>query len=147
MQKDRKVKQKKDATTSLKVKLTKIVASATDTEGRFLSPSIYPHSTSYVCSLLLPTAVHTILKDLLPPSTYFRFNPKLSEDLAIDESKPEKLDQLVRDANSYIMDNDELLRVAATCLTAKKKPHQRAEMWAWSQLNRIQSKLPVRVQK
>ena len=89
--------------------------------------------------------MHTILKDLLPPSTYFRFNPELMEDIAIDESKPEKLDQLVQDANKYIKDNHELLRLAALSLTAKKRPQQIAEEWVWSQLNKAQSKMSVRL--
>ena len=87
-----------------------------------------------------PAAVHTILKDLLPRSTYYRFNPELTEDIAIDESKPEKLEQLVQDADNYIRNNHELLKLAAASLTADKHPHQRAEEWVRSQWNRAQSR-------
>ena len=97
----------------------------------------------FISFTLLCTAVHTILKDLLPRSTYYRFNPELTEDIAIDESKPEKLEQLVQDANDYIRDSNELLNLAALCLTAKKQPHQRAEEWAWSQWNKVQSRFSL----
>ena len=162
MERTGKDKQRKENNTSLKEKLTKIVASATDTEGISLSlpPSLSSLAkkvviTAMFCRFALLTgmmhiffytlAVHTILKDLLPPSTYFRFNPELTDDIAIDESKPEKLEQLVQDANRYIRDNHELLRLAALTLTAKKRPQQRAEEWVWSQLNKAQSKLSVRL--
>ena len=91
--------------------------------------------------------MHTILKDLLPPSTYFRFNPELTEDIAIDESKPERLEQLVQDANNYVRDNHELLKAAAVCLTASKQPRQRVKEWAQSQWNRAQSILSARTSR
>ncbi|PIK45558.1 putative phospholipase A I [Apostichopus japonicus] len=62
---------------SLRTKLFKVLCSATDTE-----------------------AVHIILKDLLPAGKYFRFNPVLSEDFLLDESKPEKLEQMQKDTRS-----------------------------------------------
>ena len=92
--------------TSLKDKLTKIVMSATDTE-----------------------AVHTILKDVLPADTYFRFNPQLSEDVMMDESKPEKLEILTRDAESYLAANEPKLQLAAASLLQGKRPRQR--VWEW----------------
>ena len=88
--------------TSLKEKLTKIVLSATDTE-----------------------AVHTIMKDLLPTETYFRLNPTLSEDIVMDESKPEKLDILVREAENYVAANEWKLQLAAASLVQGKRPEQR----------------------
>jgi calcium-independent phospholipase A2-gamma len=98
--------------------------------------------------IFLSTAVHTILKDLLPRSTYYRFNPELTEDIAIDESKPEKLEQLIQDADNYIRNNHELLKLAAASLTADKQPHQRAEEWVRSQWNKAQSRFtPLRTSR
>ncbi|XP_039270943.2 calcium-independent phospholipase A2-gamma-like isoform X1 [Styela clava] len=67
---------------SLKNKLLKILDSATGT-----------------------SEVHTILYNLLPRKTYFRFNPFIREQLYMDEYRPEKLDQLVDDTNQYIHRN------------------------------------------
>lgn len=35
-----------------------------------------------------------LLDDLSPPDTYFRFNPIMGENIILDESPNEKLDQL-----------------------------------------------------
>lgn len=67
---------------SLKNKILKIVDSATGT-----------------------SEVHTILYNLLPRRTYFRFNPFIREQLYLDEFNPEKLDQLVEDTDRYIRRN------------------------------------------
>ncbi|KAG7265489.1 hypothetical protein CRUP_035629 [Coryphaenoides rupestris] len=63
--------------TSLKTKLENVISSATDTEE-----------------------VHTMLDGLLPAGTYFRFNPYLSEDVPLDESRLEKLDLLQAEASA-----------------------------------------------
>ncbi|XP_019624779.1 PREDICTED: calcium-independent phospholipase A2-gamma-like [Branchiostoma belcheri] len=89
---------------NLRTKLTKVVESATNTED-----------------------IHMVLHDLLPPSTYFRFNPYMSEDLAIDEYRPQKLDQLQSDARAYLRKNDYKLRVAANVLTSEKGTLQRVK--------------------
>lgn len=102
--------------TSLKEKLTKVVASATDTE-----------------------AVHTILEDLLP-SCYFRFNPELTKDIPINESDPDKLAQLVDDANRFVDDNQEAMERAAAYLTAPKKPSQKIQEWVAMQWNKALSR-------
>ncbi|CAH1264903.1 PNPLA8 [Branchiostoma lanceolatum] len=91
-------------TLNLRTKLTKVVESATNTED-----------------------IHRVLHDLLPPSTYFRFNPYMSEDLAIDEYRPQKLDQLQSDACAYLRKNEYKLRVAANVLTSEKGALQRAK--------------------
>lgn len=65
--------------TTLREKLMKLVASATDVE-----------------------AVHIILQDLLPPSKYVRLNPNMSSDVPLDECRPEMLRQLEQDARNYI---------------------------------------------
>ncbi|KXJ04993.1 Calcium-independent phospholipase A2-gamma, partial [Exaiptasia diaphana] len=51
---------------TLREKLLKVVASATDTE-----------------------AVDIVLRDLLPKHTYFRLNPNMSEEIAMDECRAE----------------------------------------------------------
>ncbi|XP_078595081.1 calcium-independent phospholipase A2-gamma-like [Branchiostoma floridae x Branchiostoma japonicum] len=89
---------------NLRTKLSKVVESATNTED-----------------------IHRVLHDLLPPSTYFRFNPYMSEDLAIDEYRPQKLDQLQSDARAYLRKNQYKIRVAADVLTAEKGTLQRVK--------------------
>ncbi|XP_028381120.1 calcium-independent phospholipase A2-gamma isoform X2 [Phyllostomus discolor] len=68
--------------TSLKTKLSNVINSATDTEE-----------------------VHVMLDGLLPPDTYFRFNPVMCENIPLDESRNEKLDQLQLEGLRYIERN------------------------------------------
>ncbi|XP_054668261.1 calcium-independent phospholipase A2-gamma isoform X5 [Grus americana] len=92
--------------TSLKAKLTNVISSATDTEE-----------------------VHTMLDALLPPDTYFRFNPLMNEDIPLDESRKEKLNQLQTDGIRYLERNEEKLRKAAKILTQEKTALQRLQDW------------------
>ncbi|NXF08279.1 PLPL8 phospholipase, partial [Smithornis capensis] len=92
--------------TSLKAKLTNVINSATDTEE-----------------------VHTMLDALLPPDTYFRFNPLMNEDIPLDESRKEKLSQLQTDGIRYLERNEEKLRKAAKILTQEKTSLQRLQDW------------------
>ncbi|XP_032855731.2 calcium-independent phospholipase A2-gamma isoform X1 [Tyto alba] len=92
--------------TSLKAKLTNVISSATDTEE-----------------------VHTMLDALLPPDTYFRFNPLMNEDIPLDESRKEKLNQLQTDGIRYLERNEEKLRKAAKTLTQEKTTLQRLQDW------------------
>ncbi len=57
----------------------------------------------------------------------------------MDESDPDKLAQLVADAESYVEVNRAELERAATYLLAPKKHSQKAQEWAHSQWNRILS--------
>ncbi|XP_056091377.1 calcium-independent phospholipase A2-gamma [Rhinichthys klamathensis goyatoka] len=83
--------------TSLKTKLSNVISSATNTEE-----------------------VHTMLDALLPPNTYFRLNPFLSEDVSLDESRHEKLSQMQSEAQEYLERNQEKLRRAVSELTREK---------------------------
>ncbi|NXN16398.1 PLPL8 phospholipase, partial [Indicator maculatus] len=92
--------------TSLKAKLTNVISSATDTEE-----------------------VHTMLDALLPSDTYFRFNPLMNEDIALDESRKEKLNQLQTDGIRYLERNEEKLKKAAKILTQEKTALQKLQDW------------------
>ncbi|KAG9490209.1 calcium-independent phospholipase A2-gamma [Eleutherodactylus coqui] len=87
--------------TSLKAKLTNVISSATDTEE-----------------------VHKTLDALLPPDTYFRFNPIMSEDTPLDENRKEKLSQLLFDGQSYLERNEEKLKKAAKVLKQERTTFQ-----------------------
>lgn len=93
--------------TSLKTKLSHVISSATDTEE-----------------------VHTMLDALLPPDTYFRFNPYMSEDIPLNESRIEKLNFLKSEAENYLERNEAKLRKAATVLVQEKGAIQRLAEWA-----------------
>ncbi|XP_053718311.1 calcium-independent phospholipase A2-gamma-like [Synchiropus splendidus] len=93
--------------TSLKDKLTNVISSATDTEE-----------------------VHTMLDALLPPDTYFRFNPHMSEDVPLNESRVDKLDFLMAEGQRYLERNDAKLRKAASVLGQEKGAIQRLAEWA-----------------
>lgn len=79
--------------------------------------------------LFLKTEVHTMLDALLPPDTYFRFNPLMNEDIALDESRKEKLNQLQTDGIRYLDRNEEKLKKAAKILTQDKTTLQRFNDW------------------
>ncbi|KAK6317845.1 hypothetical protein J4Q44_G00111360 [Coregonus suidteri] len=93
--------------TSLKTKLTNVISSATDTEE-----------------------VHIMLDALLPPDSYFRFNPYMNEDIALDESRGEKLNLLQAEGLRYLDRNQEKLQKAARILTRDKTAVQRLAEWA-----------------
>ncbi|XP_041113908.1 calcium-independent phospholipase A2-gamma-like [Polyodon spathula] len=92
--------------TSLKTKLTNVISSATDTEE-----------------------VHTMLDALLPPNTYFRFNPHLNEDIQLNENRKEKLNQLQTEGTRYLERNDEKLKKAAEILVQDKTTFQSVNDW------------------
>ncbi|XP_051885777.1 calcium-independent phospholipase A2-gamma isoform X2 [Pristis pectinata] len=92
--------------TSLKTKLTNVISSATDTEE-----------------------VHTMLDALLPPDTYFRFNPFMSEDIVLDENRKEKLNQLQMDGARYLERNEPKLKKAAKILGQEKDLLQKVADW------------------
>uniref|UniRef100_A0A665TH99 Patatin-like phospholipase domain containing 8 n=1 Tax=Echeneis naucrates TaxID=173247 RepID=A0A665TH99_ECHNA len=93
--------------TSLKTKLTNVISSATDTEE-----------------------VHTMLDALLPPDTYFRFNPYMSEDIPLNESRVEKLNFLKSEGERYLERNEAKLNKAASVLGQEKSTIQRLAEWA-----------------
>ncbi|CAK6949887.1 calcium-independent phospholipase A2-gamma [Scomber scombrus] len=95
------------AYTSLKAKITNVISSATDTEE-----------------------VHTMLDALLPPDTYFRFNPYMSEDIPLNESRTEKLNFLKGEGERYLERNDSKLRKAASVLGQEKSTIQKVAEWA-----------------
>lgn len=70
-----------------------------------------------------------MLDALLPPDTYFRFNPLMNEDIPLDESRKEKLSQLQTDGIRYLERNEEKLRKAAKILTQEKTTLQRLQDW------------------
>lgn len=94
-------KEEKAAITSLRTKISRVIDSATDTEGP-----------------------HRLLQDLLKPGTYFRFNPALSQWYSLDENRPEKLTQMQTDATMYLRKNEYKLNKAAKALNEKRSPFQ-----------------------
>lgn len=66
------------------------------------------------------SGVHNVLSDLLPQGSYYRFNPYLSEVLAMDETNVEKLAQLRLDTDIYIRKNEAKLHEAVTKLLQEK---------------------------
>lgn len=98
------VKKTPATSTSLRAKISNLICSATDTEG-----------------------VHTLLDDLLAPDVYFRFNPMLSTLVSLDESRPQALDQLQRDTQSYLERNTPKLTQLCLVLAAERSAVQRTK--------------------
>nr|XP_020515625.1 calcium-independent phospholipase A2-gamma-like [Labrus bergylta] len=95
------------AYTSLKNKINNVISSATDTEE-----------------------VHAMLDAFLPPNTYFRFNPYMSDDIAMDENRQEKLNMLQAEGDRYLERNEEKLKKVARILNREKSSVQRMTEWA-----------------
>lgn len=70
-----------------------------------------------------------MLDALLPPDTYFRFNPLMNEDIALDENRKEKLNQLRTDGIRYLERNEEKLKKAAKILAQEKTTLQKFNDW------------------
>ena len=86
----------------VKQKLSSLVDSATNTE-----------------------TIHVCLHDLLPTHIYFRLNPFMSANFDLDEHRPERLDQMLRDTKKYISQNEYKFLKLAQQLTQYRSPFQR----------------------
>ena len=64
-------------------------------------------------------------QDLLPKGRYFRFNPYMTEDILLDENRPEKIDQLIEDVQLYLRKNGVKLSTAAKKLKEDRQPWQK----------------------
>lgn len=71
-----------------------------------------------------------MLDALLPPDTYFRFNPYMSEDIPLNESRMDKLNFLKSEGARYLERNEAKLRKAASVLGQEKSAIQRLAEWA-----------------
>ena len=71
------------------------------------------------------SAVHTVLKDLLPSSTYFRFNPCLTEQINLDNCNPEQLQKIADETRRYLEKNEALVNEAAASLKMQKSIQQK----------------------
>ncbi|XP_041955394.1 calcium-independent phospholipase A2-gamma-like isoform X2 [Alosa sapidissima] len=92
--------------TSLRAKLSHLIYSATDTEG-----------------------VHTLLDDLLEENVYFRFNPMLSAEVSLDESRVEVLDQLKSDTLLYLERNKLKLDLLCMVLRVERSTLSKSKDW------------------
>uniref|UniRef100_A0A8C2KQ67 PNPLA domain-containing protein n=1 Tax=Cyprinus carpio TaxID=7962 RepID=A0A8C2KQ67_CYPCA len=92
--------------TSLRAKISNLICSATDTEG-----------------------VHTLLDDLLSPNVYFRFNPMLSSNVTLDESRPEVLHQLQKDTQLYLDRNGPKLERLCEVLMTERSAIWKTRDW------------------
>ncbi|KAB5546364.1 hypothetical protein PHYPO_G00071220 [Pangasianodon hypophthalmus] len=92
--------------TSLRAKISNLISSATDTEG-----------------------VHTLLADLLEPNVYFRFNPMLSAEVSLDESRPAALKQLQVDTQQYLERNEPKLKLLCSVLGEERTTLWKTRDW------------------
>ena len=105
---------KKNESTPLGVKIGKLIDGATDTEG-----------------------VHTTMQDFLPKASYFRFNPYMSENILLDETREEKVDQLMKDGEMYLRKNEAKIKAAAKRLVEPRRKWQRLEDKARTNMDKL----------
>ncbi|XP_048873252.1 calcium-independent phospholipase A2-gamma-like isoform X2 [Brienomyrus brachyistius] len=96
--------------TSLRAKISNLISSATDTEG-----------------------VHMLLEDLLSDNVYFRFNPMLSAEVSLDESRPKSLEQLRVDTQLYLERNQHKMERLHCILGAERSALQHTRDWLGQQ--------------
>lgn len=71
-----------------------------------------------------------MLDAFLPPNTYYRFNPYMSEDIAMDDSRQERLRQLQSEGSRYLDRNEEKLKKVSHVLSRGKSSVQMLAEWA-----------------
>lgn len=71
-----------------------------------------------------------MLDAFLPPNTYYRFNPYMSEDITMDDSRQERLRQLHSEGIRYLDRNEEKLKKVSHILSQEKSSVQRLAEWA-----------------
>ncbi|CAF1608711.1 unnamed protein product [Rotaria magnacalcarata] len=81
--------------------------------------------SSLVDSVTNTETIHVCLHDLLPTNIYFRLNPFMSADFVLDEHRPERIEQMLRDAQKYIRQNEYKFLKLAQQLTRLRSPLQR----------------------
>lgn len=67
--------------------------------------------------------IHELLRDLLPDQTYFRFNPRLNDNLNIDEKDKVRLNSLKNLALDYFdtnLNNDDVKKMEKLIMRLKK---------------------------
>ena len=74
---------------------------------------------------IMTRVIHYPRQDLLPKGRYFRFNPYMTEDILLDENRPEKIDQLIEDVQLYLRKNGTKLSTAAKKLKEDRHPWQK----------------------
>lgn len=65
----------------------------------------------------------------MAPSTYYRFNPYLSEEFMLDEIRPDKQEIMQQDTLLYLRKNDLKIKRAAHQLLLTRRPHQKTADW------------------
>ena len=93
----------------------------------FLTLAADPVPFAYICFSF--PGVHIMMMDLMPPGTYFRFNPYLSDDLQLDEIRQDRLDGMLRDTSMYLRKNERKMQKAVETLKQGRLAHQHAMDW------------------
>ena len=86
---------------------------------------------------MIITDVHTVLNDLLPADTYYRFNPYMSEDFLLNEIQEEKLQQMQFDTQLYLRRNASKLNKAGQQLKLTRTAQQKVQDWAKDKYSRF----------
>lgn len=91
--------------------------------------SLFEKAHGLVYSATDTETIHMILKNLI--KNYYRFNPQLSENILISESRKLKLDQLTQESRQYMLDNDLMLNHMAKVLTEPRPLRKRIVDYYW----------------
>ena len=78
-----------------------------------------------------------MLTDLLPPTSYYRVNPYLTEYFELDEIRPEKWDQMHQDASMYMRKNETKFNAICHRLSEPRGKHQLSMDWLQNQAKQL----------
>ncbi|XP_061178689.1 calcium-independent phospholipase A2-gamma-like [Saccostrea echinata] len=106
-------------------------------------PSARKQIDNIIDSATNTESVHMTLQDLLPPATYYRFNPYMSDNLMLNEIKPEKIKQMQKDARMYLRKNEHKIVTACNQLMLPRRTTQRLSDWSKRQKLMRAHKKPV----
>ncbi|CAF2904537.1 unnamed protein product [Rotaria sp. Silwood2] len=98
---------------------------APDVAFQSKSMSLRQKLSSLVDSVTNTETIHVCLHDLLPTNIYFRLNPFMSSDFVLDEHRPERLEQMLRDTQSYTRQNEYKFLKLTQQLTKLRSPFRR----------------------
>mmetsp|Transcript_3703 Transcript_3703/g.11054 ORF Transcript_3703/g.11054 Transcript_3703/m.11054 type:complete len:584 (+) Transcript_3703:80-1831(+) len=96
-----------------------------DFSTRVSSENLYGIAKALINSATDTEAVHHALEDLAPSGAYFRFNPVIPQDVALDEARPQKLDEIQKLAREYVQNHRDRFQELANLIVDGRETTQR----------------------
>lgn len=99
------------------------------------SVSIKQKLSRFVAGSMDPENINIILCDLLPSKVYYRFNPYMSEEFSLDETRQEKWDVMKANTKMYMRRNDFKFNMCSSQLLKPKTSLKKAKKFLNEKFN------------